>query len=72
MANKQNTTKEMYDTLFSYMTKLDENRVDSLQANAMAKLVKQASDLLNYELKRAVLMANPTLREHHRDLEKID
>jgi hypothetical protein len=52
------------------MEKLDNNEIDVNQANAMSKLIGQASNLLNYELKRAVLMANPDFKDEHRNLEQ--
>lgn len=62
-------TKSMFSLLCVYMQKLDSNDIDINQAAAMSKLVGQASNLLNYELKRAALMTNPDFRDTHRNLE---
>lgn len=62
-------TKSMFATLCIYMEKLDNEEVDVNQANAMAKLIGQANNLLVYELKRAVLMTNPDFKKEHRNLE---
>lgn len=62
-------TKSMFATLCTYMEKLDNEEVDVNQANAMAKLIGQANNLLVYELKRAVLMTNPDFKKEHRNLE---
>jgi hypothetical protein len=51
------------------MEKLDRNEIDINQANAMSKLIGQANNLLNYELKRAALMTNPDFKTEHRNLE---
>jgi hypothetical protein len=52
------------------MEKLDNNEIDVAQASAMSKLIGQANNLLNYELKRAALMCNAEFREQHRHLER--
>ena len=62
-------TKSMFSTLCMYMEKLDNNEIDVAQASAMAKLIGQANNLLNYELKRAILMSNSDFRKEHRVLE---
>ena len=62
-------TKSMFSMLCMYMEKLDNNEIDVAQANAMSKLIGQANNLLVYELKRSVLMANPDYRKEHRNLE---
>ena len=62
-------TKSMFSMLCMYMEKLDNNEIDVFQAAAMAKLIAQANNLLNYELKRALLMANPDFAGAHRNLE---
>ncbi len=62
-------TKSMFSMLCMYMEKLDKNEIDVAQASAMSKLVGQANNLLNYELKRAILMANSEIAEKHRKLE---
>ena len=62
-------TKSMFATLCDYMEKLDRNEIDVNQANAMAKLIGQANNLLIYELKRAALMTNNDIKKEHRNLE---
>ena len=62
-------TKSMFAMLCIYMEKLDKNEIDVAQAHAMAKLIGQANNLLNYELKRAILIANPEFKKEHRHLE---
>jgi hypothetical protein len=52
------------------MEKLDSNEIDVNQAHAMSKLIGQAGNLLNYELKRAALMCNNEFRANHRNLEE--
>ena len=62
-------TKSMFSMLCMYMEKLDKNEIDVAQASAMSKLMGQANNLLNYELKRSVLMSNPDFKQEHRNLE---
>ena len=62
-------TKSMFSLLCMYMERLDRNEIDVAQAAAMSKLIGQANNLLNYELKRALLMSNPEFNKNHRNLE---
>ena len=62
-------SKAMFSTLCLYMDKLDRNEIDVAQANAMAKLIGQANNLLVYELKRAQTMSNPDTKKEHRNIE---
>jgi len=62
-------TKSMFSTLCSYMDKLDKNEIDVNQAMAMSKLIGQANNLLNYELKRADMMRDREFKIEHRNLE---
>lgn len=62
-------TKSMFSMLCIYMEKLDNNEIDVAQASAMSKLIGQANNLLNYELKRAMLFSNETIKKEHRNLE---
>jgi len=62
-------TKSMFSMLCTYMEKLDSGEIDVSQASAMSKLIGQANNLLNYELKRAILMTNKEFKEEHRALE---
>ena len=63
-------TKSMMSMLTITMEKLDNDEIDVSKASAMAKLIGQANNLLNYELKRAMVMANPEFRAEHRNLEQ--
>lgn len=63
-------TKSMFSMLCVYMEKLDNDEIDVNKANSMSKLIGQAGNLLNYELKRAALMSHPEFKEHHRSLEQ--
>lgn len=62
-------TKSMFSLLCMYMEKLDRNEIDVAQAATMSKLIGQANNLLNYELKRAMLMTNQEFKQQHRNLE---
>lgn len=62
-------TKTMFAMLCKYMEKLEKGEVDANEAFAMTKLVGQASNLLNYELKRAALLANNQFAKEHREIE---
>jgi len=62
-------TKSMFSVLCDYMEKLDRDEIDVAKASAMSKLMGQANNLLNYELKRAALMTNASFKEEHRHLE---
>lgn len=59
----------MFSMLCIYMEKLDNYEIDVAQATAMSKLIGQANNLLNYELKRAVLMTNEEFAKEHRGIE---
>jgi hypothetical protein len=63
-------TKSMFALLCDCMEKLDNDEIDVSKATAMGKLIGQANNLLNYELKRAALMANDQFKENHRVLEQ--
>lgn len=62
-------TKSMFSMLCECMEKLDNDEIDVFKAHAMSKLIGQAGNLLNYELKRAALMCNPDFKSNHRNLE---
>lgn len=62
----------MFSMLCNCMEKLDHNEIDVNQAAAMGKLIAQAGNLLNYELRRAALMSNPEFKKEHRNLELKD
>ena len=62
-------TKSMFHLLCATMEKLDKDEIDVSKASAMSKLVGQANNLLNYELKRAIVLSNPEYKDNHRNLE---
>jgi hypothetical protein len=62
-------TKSMFHMLCQTMEKLESDEIDVSKASAMSKLVGQANNLLNYELKRAVILSNPDYKDQHRNLE---
>lgn len=62
-------TKSLFVVLCNTIEKLDKNEIDHNQANAMGKLVGQATNLLNYELKRSMYLCNPDMRDVHRNVE---
>ena len=62
-------TKSLFSILCQTIDKIDKGEIDSTTAIAISKVVGQANNLLNYELKRAVLMANDDFKKHHRNLE---
>jgi hypothetical protein len=66
---KPANTKSMFSVLCSYMEKLDSGEVTAQQAIAMTKLIGQAHNLLNYELRRAIVMSNADIKANHRNLE---
>jgi len=47
--------KSLLSFIFNQMEKLSSGEIDANTANAQAKLASQASNLLNYELKRTVV-----------------
>lgn len=48
--------KSLFAHLCIQMDKLDKDEIDASKASAQAKLVAQACNLLNYELKRAIII----------------
>jgi hypothetical protein len=62
-------TKSMFALLCKTMEKLDNDEIDVSKASAMSKLVGQANNLLNYELKRAIVFSNKEYKDEHRNLE---
>jgi hypothetical protein len=62
-------TKSMFALLCQTMEKLENDEIDVSKASAMSKLIGQANNLLNYELKRAVVLSNPDYKDEHRNLE---
>lgn len=66
---KPTNTKTMFTILCKYMDKLEKGEVSTSEVFAITKLVGQAHNLLNYELKRAALMISEEFAEQHRDIE---
>ena len=62
-------TKSLFHLLCMTLEKLDHAEIDVQTAAATAKLVGQCNNLLNYELKRAVILSNDDFRRNHRNLE---
>lgn len=62
-------TKSLFSMLCITLEKLDNAEIDIATASTTAKLVAQANNLLNYELKRAVILSNPDYKQNHRNLE---
>lgn len=62
-------SKSLFSLLCMTLEKLDNAEIDVATAATTAKLVAQCNNLLNYELKRAVIMANPEFAAKHRSLE---
>jgi uncharacterized membrane protein (DUF4010 family) len=62
-------SKSLFHLLCITLEKLDSGEIDVSTASATAKLVAQANNLLNYELKRAMVMSNHEFAAHHRNLE---
>lgn len=63
-------TKSMMSLLCLTMEKLSEKQIEPNEAIAMSKLLAQAENLLNYELKRTVVLSNPEYAEHFRNIEE--
>lgn len=62
-------TKSLFHALTETMEKLDNDEIDVSKASAMSKLIGQCNNLLNYELKRAMVLSNPEFKDNHRRLE---
>lgn len=62
-------TKSLFSMLCVTLEKLDSDEIDVSKASTIAKVVGQANNLLNYELKRAVILSNPDIKSNHRSLE---
>lgn len=60
-------TKSLLAFIFNQMERLNSGEIDANTACAQAKLASQASNLLNYELKRTIVQMR--LRELHGGLE---
>lgn len=62
-------SKSLFSLLCITLEKLDNAEIDVATAATTAKLVGQANNLLNYELKRAVIISNKDYKDNHRNLE---
>lgn len=62
---KKSNSKELLNHLMNQMSLLSAKAIDVEEAKAQAHLVKQANNLLKYELDRAKVLANydSTFRE---------
>lgn len=49
-------TKSLLAFTFGQMEKLDNGEIDANTANAQANLIKQANNILDYELKRSIVL----------------
>lgn len=65
-------TKSMFALLCQTMDKVANNKIDVNKANTIGKLCGQANNLLNYELKRAIVLSNKDVKEEHRNIEGIN
>jgi len=62
-------SKSLFHLLCITLEKLDNAEIDVATASATAKLIGQCNNLLNYELKRAMIMSNEDFKNNHRNLE---
>lgn len=63
-------TKSLFAHLCNTMDKLDKAEIDSSTASSQASLVGQAVNILNYELKRAVILSEKKYSENIRNVEE--
>lgn len=61
--------KSLFSILCATIDKVDNGEIDTNKAIAISKIAAQATNLLNYELKRAALMTNEQFKANHRNLE---
>jgi len=62
-------TKSLFAHLCTQMDKLDSQEIDASTASAQASLVGQAVNILNYELKRAVILSEKSYTDNVRNVE---
>jgi hypothetical protein len=62
-------SKSMFHYLMITLEQLDNNEIDASKASVRAKVVGRATNLLNYELKRAQLMTNTDFKNQFREIE---
>ena len=63
-------TKSLFAHLCNQMDKLDKSEIDSSTASAQASLVGQAVNILNYELKRSVILSEKKYVDNIRNVEE--
>ncbi len=63
-------TKSLFAHLCQQMDKLDRDEIDASTASAQAALVGQAVNILNYELKRAVILSDAEYSDNVRNVEQ--
>jgi hypothetical protein len=59
----------MFAILCEYMDKLDTEKINPTQAMAMSKLIGQAQNILNYELKKAIILSNDAFKKEFVNIE---
>jgi hypothetical protein len=62
-------TKSLFSKLCNTLEKLESGQITANDAIATTKVIAQVNQLLNYELKRAIIMANENTRKYHRNIE---
>ncbi len=62
-------TKSLFAHLCKQMDKLDSAEIDASTASAQASLVGQAVNILNYELKRSIIMSTSSYTDNLRNVE---
>jgi hypothetical protein len=63
-------TKELFAILCDYMDKLDTENITPTKALAMSKLIGQAQNILNYELKKAIVLSNNDFKKEFVNIEE--
>jgi hypothetical protein len=61
--------KSLFSILCATIEKVDKGEIETNKAIAISKIAAQATNLLNYELKRAALMTSEQFKANHRNLE---
>jgi len=59
----------LFNVLCQFVDKLNKNEIDSKQAYAMSKFVAQAKNLLDYELRKAIVTTNPYIAKNLVDIQ---
>jgi len=63
-------SKSLLQFIFDQMEKLDKKKINCQEAQAQAKLAKEANNVLNYEIKRADMLLK--LRESEIEIRDIE